>query len=134
MSQKSIHLRRLTRILAVLSFTAAPIYSAALDFDAEVQSASKAIGNVMRACDAQMNAGDFKGANAKLLATFPEATRTPAESFVLANVLFEIDRRTSYALHKVVAQAEPQNATVMWEWGLEQHRAGEYAAALVAYD
>src|SRR5258706_15856524 len=88
----------------------------------------------MRPCDAQMNAGDFKGANAKLLATFPEATRTPAQSFVLANVLFEIDPQKSYALHKVVAQAEPQNETVMGEWALEQHRAREDGAALVACD
>ena len=48
--------------------------------------------------------------------------------------MFEVDRKQSYALHRAVALAEPDNTAVVWEWGLEQHRAGEYAGALAAYE
>ena len=85
------------------------------------------------ACTEKMNAGDFAGANAVLLATFPEATRTPAESFILGNVLFDTDRRLSHELHQSAVKAEPENPDVVWEWALEQHRAGDYAGALASY-
>jgi tetratricopeptide (TPR) repeat protein len=80
-----------------------------------------------------MNSGDYNGANAMLQATFPQQSRTAAECFVLGNVLFEIDPRDSHGLHEAAAKAEPQNSSVAWEWGLEQHRAGDYAGALKSY-
>src|SRR5690606_36207031 len=52
---------------------------------------------------------------------------------LMGNLLFEIDRKLSYELHQEAAKAAPDNADVTWEWALEQHRAGEYAAALDSY-
>ena len=87
----------------------------------------------MPVCEELMNAGDFAATNAKLLDTYPETTRTPAESFLLANIFFESDRKLSYKLHQAAAKAEPKNPDVIWEWGMEQHRAGDYAGALATY-
>src|SRR5438874_542410 len=103
------------------------------DFSRRVQQASTALEATVPASIELMNSGDFEGANAKILATFPEANRTAAESFLLGNVLFETDREQSYALHYAAALAAPDNMLVIWEWGFEQHRAGEYAGALAAY-
>jgi len=125
----------MTRVLAALvaTMTAMACFAGAGDFAGDVERASGAIEKLGITSDEKMNAGDFAGANAALLGGFPEATRTPAESFLLGNLLFEVDRKQSYALHRAAAKAEPQNPAVVWEWGLEQHRAGEFAGALAAY-
>ncbi len=102
-------------------------------FKTDFQQANNALETVMPACEEQMKSGDLNGANEKLLAAFPASTRTPAQSFLLGNVLFEMDRTRSYALHRAAALAEPENPAVVWEWALEQHRAGEYLPALESY-
>jgi hypothetical protein len=117
----------------VTLFGAGSVAAAGGDFGAEFGQASEKLKDVMPGCEKLMEAGDFSGANAKLLATFPEATRTAAQSFLLANILFDADAKQSYTLHKAAAKAEPQNSNVQWEWALEQHRAGEYAGALASY-
>ena len=78
--------------------------------------------------------GDYDGAVATMLDTFPVTTRTAAQSFVLGNSLFEISPKHSYNLHKAAAAAEPQKAEVNLEWAKEQHRAGEFAGALESYE
>jgi tetratricopeptide (TPR) repeat protein len=119
---------------AVALLIAAPLLGAAEpDFDAQMRQAAEELQALGPACEKLMNDGDLAGANAKLLAFFPEGSRTPAQSFLLGNLLFEIDRRQSYALHKAADAAEPGNPLVIWEWALEQHRAGEYAGALASY-
>jgi tetratricopeptide (TPR) repeat protein len=66
-------------------------------------------------------------------AVFPKDKRTPAEAFLLANVVFKLDPKTSYALHKESAAALPDQVDVQYELALEQHRAGEYTGALATY-
>jgi tetratricopeptide (TPR) repeat protein len=105
----------------------------AADFADGMKRTAKAIEAAWPACDDLVTGGDPAAATAKLLALFPEARRTAAESFMLGNVLFEIDRKQSYALHQAAARAEPKNTDVVWEWAMEQHRAGEYEAALASY-
>ena len=107
--------------------------TAAADFDADLQRASAKMPAVWPTCAEKMQAGDVSGANQTLLAAFPKATRTPAESFLLGNVLYEIDPALSYALHKAAADALPAEPAVAWEWAMEQHRAGEYAGAVKSY-
>ena len=119
---------RFAAILLVL-LPSLSVAAALSDFASQVQAAGEKIAGVIPACTEKMNAGDFAGANAVLLATFPEATRTPAESFILGNVLFDTDRRLSHELHQSAVKAEPENPDVVWEWALEQHRAGDYAGA-----
>ncbi|HZW05814.1 MAG TPA: hypothetical protein VFF65_01725, partial [Phycisphaerales bacterium] len=52
--------------------------------------------------------GKLDEANNGLLGAFPEP-RTPAQNFMLANVLFKQDPARSYAMHKRVAEALPEN-------------------------
>jgi tetratricopeptide (TPR) repeat protein len=103
------------------------------DFKAEMQKAAAKIEAVFPASSAKMDGGDFSGANAMLIAAFPNADESAAQSFMLGNVLFDIDRKQSYAFHKTAARLAPDNSNVFWEWALEQHRAGEYAGALASY-
>src|SRR3954447_23599359 len=123
-------------IYALASLFAFVFFSAVAtpdDFNAQLESAGKKLETVMRKADALMKAGDVDGADKKLLSAFPAGSRTAAESFILGNLLFEIDRKLSYELHAAAAKAEPSNIDVAWEWGMEQHRAGEYAGALTYY-
>lgn len=120
-------------VVTALFSSAFTLLAAAPDFNADIQQASAKIEAAMPGCAELMNAGDFAGANSKLLAVFPAADRTAGESFVLGNIFFDVDPRLSYALHEAAAKAEPQNPTVVWEWAMEQHRAGKYAGALAAY-
>ncbi len=119
-------------IFTVVSLAPA-LFAAPPDFNADLQRAGNVLNTLLPVSGELMNSRDFAGANAKLLAAFPEATRTPAESFMLGNVFFEIDRKQSYALHHAAVIAEPDNVNVVWEWAMEQHRAGEYAGALASY-
>jgi tetratricopeptide (TPR) repeat protein len=103
------------------------------DFDAQMQKTVTRIKEVFPASAAKMDAGDFTGANAALVAAFPNADQSAAESFMLGNVFFDIDAKRSYAFHKTAAQLAPNNSNVVWEFALEQHRAGQYAGALSSY-
>src|SRR5258705_14011716 len=87
----------------------------------------------MPVCEELMNAGEFAAATARLFDPYPQATRTPAESFLLGNIFFESNRKLSSKLHQAAAKAEPKNSDVIWEWAMEQHRAGDYAGALATY-
>jgi tetratricopeptide (TPR) repeat protein len=124
-------------LLALVSLAAIVVIAAdddgGSDFDAQVRKAAGAIEPALRASEKKMTVGDFDGANASLLAAFPEEGRTAAQAFLLGNALFETDRKLSYGLHKFAAGAAPGNPNVIWEWAIEQHRTGEYAAALESY-
>ena len=100
---------------------------------AESQRYSKLIREVTPDCEKLVVAGDMAAANAKLMAVFPASDRTPVQSFLLGNTLFNLDRSNSYALHRRAALSAPANGLIQYEWAIEQHRAGEYAAALSAY-
>ena len=126
-------------ILAILLMQSADLLfavnetGAADAFRADFRLANKTLQEVLPESEKLMVSGDVEGANAKLLAAFPESTRTPAQSFLLGNLFFEIDQKKSYSLHQAAAQAEPNNSTVLFEWAMEQHRAAEYVKALDAY-
>jgi hypothetical protein len=133
MLMRGINMHKITVALFTLLLSNTFLLAADPDFDTHVQKASESLQPVMPQCEEKMNSGDFAGANATLLAVFPDATRTSAQALVLGNVLFETDRKLSYALHQSAAKAEPQNPEVVFEWAMEQHRAGEYAGALASY-
>jgi len=81
-----------------------------------------------------MNEGNFEKANQRLLALFPRDGRTPAQALALGNMLYTIDAKLSYALHKEAADRLGNEPLVQLEWAMEQHRAAEYAGALAAYE
>ena len=123
--------RRATAALLVLAVAAATVRA---DFAADVEAASKALERVLPGCGQRMTAGDFAGANQLLLDTFPAKGRTTAQAFLLGNALFDANPTLSYGLHQEAARARPKDPLTVWEWALEQHRAGQWAGALAAYE
>jgi tetratricopeptide (TPR) repeat protein len=105
----------------------------AQEFDVQLKEAWAKLRVPSDESNKLMIEGDLAGAKAKLLTVFPEKDRSAAESFLLGNLLFEVDRKLSYSLHKAAAEKAQDNAIVVWEWALQQHRAGEYAGALKSY-
>lgn len=69
----------------------------------------------------------------KVLMDLVDKDKSPALSLAVANVLFNLDRTTSYALHKKVYEAKPKEPDVILEWAMERHRKGEYAEATPLY-
>jgi tetratricopeptide (TPR) repeat protein len=69
----------------------------------------------------------------KVLMDLVDKDKSPALSLAVGNVLFNLDRATSYALHKKVFAAKPMEPDVILEWAMEQHRKGEYAEAIPLY-
>jgi hypothetical protein len=49
-------------------------------------------------------------------------------------MVYGLDAKVSYALHKEVAQQLPHEPLALLEWAMEQHRAGEHSGALEAYN
>ncbi len=106
----------------------------AADLMAEVRAAQGALKAVMPQLEEMVADGRLDAANERLLQVFPGPARSPAQSLLLGNVLFGMDPKASYALHREAALGAPGDKLTTMEWALEQHRAGEYAGALASYD
>ena len=106
----------------------------ASEFMADVKTAQKGLAAVMPQLEELLTDGRMADANARLLASFPLPGRTPAQAFLLGNLLYGMDAKASYPLHREAALGAPGETAVLLEWALEQHRAGEYAGALATYD
>ena len=104
------------------------------DIRAEYHAAAALVAPIQEQLDALLVDGRMATANARLLDLFPQAGRTPAQSWYLGNLLYGMDAKASYALHQDAAKRQPDEEAFQLEWALEQHRAGEYAGALRTYD
>jgi tetratricopeptide (TPR) repeat protein len=69
----------------------------------------------------------------KVLMDLVDKDKSPALMLAVGNVLFNLDRATSYSLHKKVYDAKPMEPDVILEWAMERHRKGEYAEATPLY-
>lgn len=69
----------------------------------------------------------------KVLLDLVDKDKSPALELAVGNVLYNLDRPTSYALHKKVYEARPNEPDVILEWAMERHRKGEYAEATPLY-
>jgi hypothetical protein len=69
-----------------------------------------------------------------LLDLVPAPKRDAAYCFWIGNLLFAMDRETSYALHHRAFELEPNHPGVAFEWALEEHRAGHHAVAASLYE
>jgi tetratricopeptide (TPR) repeat protein len=101
--------------------------------EAQMRAATKKVQSAMSHAEGLVDDGRVSEANRIVLDVFPEASRTPAQSLVLANVLFKQQPKVSYELHKSAAAALPEMANAQLEWAMEQHRAREYAGAAATY-
>lgn len=117
----------------VCSLALAPLAGAA-DFDQALREASAKVMELQPQLEQMATEGRIKEGNEQLLAVFPQAKRSAVQALVLGNVLYGMDAKLSYALYQEAALKEPHEQRVLLEWAMEQHRAGEMAAALAAYD
>jgi hypothetical protein len=99
-----------------------------------MREAGDALSPVMERAEKMLVEGKVDEANDLIVATFPEATRTPVQSLVLGNVLYGQDPARSYKLHKEAAAGMPDAPEALFEWAMEQHRAKEYQAAAKSYE
>jgi tetratricopeptide (TPR) repeat protein len=102
------------------------------DFRSQCEAVMRKLGPALKAAEKTAVEGKTEEGRAKLMALFPEP-RTAPQNFMLGNVLYKQDPKGSYAMHKRAAESEPENDAVLWEWALEQHRAGEWAGAQATY-
>jgi tetratricopeptide (TPR) repeat protein len=96
------------------------------------EAAERAVAAARRASSLRRD-GRSEEAAAAVLASFPEAKRTPVQMLALGDVLFRHEPGRSYELHKLAAAKLPEFADAQLQWGLEQHRAKQYEGALAAY-
>lgn len=120
-------------MLVALAASPVPSVQASSDFRADMSAANAALAPVMKKAEKLVAAGKLDEGDDLVLATFPEATRTPAQALMLGNVLYGFDPVRSYALHKQAALALPNESAAQFEWAMEQHRAGEFTGALESY-
>ena len=99
----------------------------------EAEDAAAMIQAVLPKAEALTVDGRYDESQELVLKTFPEKSRTPIQTLILANVLFKQNPEKSYALHKQAAIALPKDASSQFEWAMDQHRAREYAAAAESY-
>lgn len=130
-----LRLRTVLRLaLGVVLWVATAERVMAADLQRELEAASQAVLGVQEKLEQEINEGNLAQANQRLLAVFPKEKRTPAQTLVLANMLYGVDAKLSYAMHKQVAEELPNEPLAQLEWAMEQHRAGEHAGALAAYE
>jgi hypothetical protein len=103
------------------------------DIESQMQQEAAALHPVLQDAGQLLVAGQVDQADQKILDTFPEKSRTAMQALLLGNVLFKQDPVISYALHKRAAKELGDEPLVQLEWGMEQHRAGEYAGAAESY-
>jgi tetratricopeptide (TPR) repeat protein len=117
----------------ILQLVFALLQAAPQDSKAEVTAAYQDLKPALERGRKLIAEGKLDEAHAGLLETFPEAARTPAQAFMLGNLIWPNDPKVSYALHKLAAERRPEVQDFQLEWAMEQHRAGEYAGAAEAY-
>lgn len=101
--------------------------------DREIQQAAEASAAARARATELLKEGDLDEAERVLLEAFPAATRTPAQTLFLADLLFRDSPKLSYALHRSAVEKLPDHPTAHLEGAMEQHRAGKYAGAAASY-
>ena len=80
--------------IAILLLVAAFATTVRADFNEEVSMASAALKDARQAAESLLVESRLEECNAKILATFPNDTRTAVQAFILGNVLFQQDPKT----------------------------------------
>jgi hypothetical protein len=95
----------------------------------DAKAAMTAIESVMPKAQSLLVEGRYVESRDMILKAFPEKSRSPMATLMIANVLAKQDPEKSYALHKQSAAARPNDPSAQFQWAMEQHRAKEYAVA-----
>ena len=121
-------------ITATLLIFAMSAFSATKPNKGEIEAAGAAIGKAEKSSGEMLLAGRLDDLVAAMTAVFPMATRTPVQAFMLGNALYDLEPAISYALHKEAFEKLVDYPNAALEWAMQQHRKGEHAGALAAYD
>ncbi len=82
---------------------------------------------------AKLGAEGYPTDGNQILLSLAEEDTTPLAAYLIGNALYSSDPAASYRLHLRAFQAWPQEPAVTLEFAREQHRRGEYAAAVFNY-
>ena len=127
-------LKKLIPILLLLSTSLSMAQSITEEaFMASFQETRQKYMPVLQTLEALALDGKMDEANQKLINYIPEAERTAVHYFVLGNFLYRIDRKLSYDFQKKAYEMAPTLMPTTLEWGMQQHRKGNYAEALKLY-
>jgi len=106
----------------------------AADVVEEIRSVYRKLQPSLPGIQERINEGHLTEANDRLVGMFPNADRTGVQALLLGNLLYSVDPKRSYALHKDAWEHLPNQESALLEWAMEQHRAGEHKNALETYD
>ena len=116
--------------LTALLFAAKPCLAA--DFAADAKIWSDQHTDLLEQA-AKLSTEGYPGDGNQILLTLAEEDGGPVAAFVVGNALYGSEPAASYRLHLRAQQALPDEPAVALGAALEQHRRGEYAAAIANY-
>jgi hypothetical protein len=104
----------------------------AADFETNAKAWSDQHADTFEAA-AKLGAEGYPAAGNEILDELAREDGGPVAAFVVANTLYNSDPAASHRLHLRAQQALPHEPIVALELAMEQHRRGEYAAAIANY-
>jgi len=112
---------------------AANIGAGGTPFEQELATKAQQFATEFSDADALASIGEVDLA-VKRLTDLAEKEKSPALDLMVANQLYNLDRTTSFTLHKRAYDAKPSEPATVLEWAMERHRKGEYAEAVPLYE
>lgn len=104
----------------------------AADFRANLEEWQEHHQSGLEAANALSMTGDTVRGN-QLLINLADQDGGGVAAFIIANMLYRSEPAVSYRLHARALKALPHESAAALEMAMEQHRKGEYAAAIVNY-
>ena len=117
----------LTALLLLL-----PLAAKAADFQTSLEKWQQSHQAVLAEAEKLSMAGDTRGANQRLI-DLADKDGGAAAAFVVANMLYRSEPAVSYRLHERAFKALPKEPATALEMAMEQHRKGQYEAAIPNY-
>ncbi|OZG71567.1 hypothetical protein BTA51_19995 [Hahella sp. CCB-MM4] len=118
--------------LLILSFFSTGLYAFDMDaFRDAVSQHEKVYSDYTSSAAAQrlFDEGKVSEANDEIKNLVPDEQKTAYDYFLLGNMLFELDRESSFKFMKEAEKLQPDNPFILYERGIHEHRAGHYLSA-----
>jgi hypothetical protein len=103
------------------------------EFEQSLEAAAAPYDATFAKTEPHLLEGRLDDAVALLVGAVPAKERTPAQAFVLGNMLFALAPETSARFHEEAWRARPEVPLVTYEWALQHHRARRYKEAEELY-
>jgi hypothetical protein len=95
------------------------------DFMRQVSSASRRLRPIEESCLPLLDDGRIEEVVDCLLSAVPESQRTPAQDFVMGNLLSPLSPARSLACYDRAFLADPENPCIALPWAIQMQRAGD---------